>query len=131
MIQLLCQFFPLRWILWLLGHDLRLIVLDSKESGSFFRCKIKSHLTNLLGSAISCHLIITTPMKIVSRIYLDSGDAIWSTCAISDSLETVNWNFWYHEKIFAFRFKVGSLNSTLKSDWQTVLVEVRCENLVI
>ena len=63
MIQLLCQFFALWWILWILEHDLMLTGLVNKECGSFFRCKIKSHLTNLLVSAISCHFIITTLMK--------------------------------------------------------------------
>ena len=77
-----------------------------------------------MGSAILCHFIITTLMKIVSQIYLDSVDAIWSTCAISDSLETINRNFWYHEIIFVFRFEFG---------FQTVLCSRSqvCENLLI
>ena len=50
---------------------LRLTGLDSKESGSFFKCEIKSHLTNLLVSTISCHSNITTLKKIVSRSSYD------------------------------------------------------------
>ena len=51
---------------------LRLTGLDSKESGSFFKCEIKSHLTNLLVSTISCHSNITTLKKIVSRSSYDT-----------------------------------------------------------
>ena len=102
MIQLICHFFLSDgyYDFWDMIWGWLDLSLDSKESGTFFKCKIKSHLTNLLGSAILCHFIITTLMKIVSWKWHCGLWPNWMLFGqllpyVSVSFQTINWNCWY------------------------------------